>query len=206
MSGIIGRKIGMTTFFEQNGMHFPCTIIQAGPCVILQIKNLEKDGYSSIQLGFEDKNKKKTSKPLLGHFKIVSVSPKKKLAEFRCNETKEFKVGQYVDVNIFSEGDLVDITSVSKGKGFQGVIKRHGFSGVGQSSHGQHNRLRSPGSIGAGSDPSRVFKGMLMGGRMGGRNITINNLRLLKIDIEKNLLLVKGSIPGCNNGYVLIRK
>ncbi|AGC66912.1 50S ribosomal protein L3 [Candidatus Uzinura diaspidicola str. ASNER] len=206
MSGIIGRKIGMTNFFEQNGKHIPCTIIQAGPCVILQIKNIERDGYNSIQLGFEDKIKKKTSKPLFGHFKKVSVSPKKKLAEFKCKIPNNFKIGQYVDVNIFTEGDLVDITSVSKGKGFQGVVKRHGFSGVGQSSHGQHNRLRSPGSIGAGSDPSRVFKGMLMGGRMGGRNVTIHNLRLLKIDIEKNLLLVKGSISGYNSGYVLIRK
>jgi len=206
MSGLIGRKIGMTNIFDQNGKHIPCTIIQAGPCVILQIKNLERDGNASIQLGFEDKNKKKTSKPLLGHFKKVSVSPKRKLAEFRYNIPSNFKVGQYVDVNIFSEGDLVNITSVSKGKGFQGVVKRHGFSGVGQSSHGQHNRLRAPGSIGAGSDPSRVFKGMLMSGRMGGRNITIHNLKLLKIDIEKNILLVKGSVPGHNNGYVLIRK
>lgn len=204
MSGLIGRKIGMTTFFEQNGKHLPCTIIQAGPCVILQIKNIARDGSSSIQLGYEDKNK--TSKPLLGIFKKVSVSPKKKLAEFRYNNAKKLKVGQYVDVNIFNEGDIVNITSVSKGKGFQGVIKRHGFSGVGQSSHGQHNRLRAPGSIGAGSDPSRVFKGMLMGGRMGGRNITNHNLRLLKIDIEKNLLLIKGPISGWKNGYVLIRK
>ena len=154
MSGIIGRKIGMTNFFEQNGKHIPCTIIQAGPCVILQIKNIERDGYTSIQLGFEDKNKKNTSKSLLGHFKKVSVSPKRKLAEFRSKvstkEFKVFKVGHYLDVNIFSEGDLLDITSVSKGKGFQGVVKRHGFSGVGENSHGQHNRLRAPGSIGAG--------------------------------------------------------
>lgn len=206
MSGIIGRKIGMTNFFEQNGKHFPCTIIQAGPCVILQIKNIERDGYSSIKLGFEDKKKKKTSKSDMGTFKKVSVSPKKKIAEFRCKNPNNFKVGQYIDVKIFSEGDLVDITSVSKGKGFQGVVKRHGFSGVGQSTHGQHNRLRAPGSIGAGSDPSRVFKGMLMGGRMGGRKITTHNLRLLKIDIEKNLFLVKGSMAGYNSGYVLIRK
>lgn len=206
MSGIIGRKIGMTNLFEQNGKHIPCTVITAGPCVILQIKKNYKDGYTSVQLGYEDKNKKKTSKPLLGHFKKVSVSPKKKLAEFRCNFPTNLKTGHYVDVNIFSEGDLVDITSVSKGKGFQGVVKRYRFSGVGQSSHGQHNRLRAPGSIGAGSDPSRVFKGMRMGGRMGGRNITIHNLKLLKVDIEKNILIVKGSIPGHNNRYVLIRK
>jgi large subunit ribosomal protein L3 len=205
MSGIIGRKIGMTNLFEQNGKHIPCTVIHAGPCVILQIKNIDRDGYTSVQLGYEP-NKKKTSKQLLGHFKKVSVSPKKKLAEFRCNFTTKLKVGHYVDVNIFSEGDLVDITSVSKGKGFQGVVKRHGFSGVGQRSHGQHNRLRAPGSIGAGSDPSRVFKGMRMGGRMGRKNITIHNLKLLKIDIEKNLLIVKGSIPGYNRRYVLIRK
>lgn len=206
MSGIIGRKIGMTNLFKQNGKHIPCTVIKAGPCVILQIKQINTDGYTSVQLGYEDKNKKKTSKPLLGHFKKVSVSPKKKIAEFRCNFPNKLKVGHYVDVNLFSEGDLVDITSISKGKGFQGVVKRHRFSGVGQSSHGQHNRLRAPGSIGAGSDPSRVFKGMRMGGRMGGRNITIHNLRLLKIDIEKNILMVKGSIPGHNTRYVLIKK
>lgn len=206
MSGIIGRKIGMTNLFDQNGKHIPCTVIHAGPCVILQIKNIDIDGYTSVQLGYEDKKKKKISKPLLGHFKKVSVYPKKKLAEFRCNFPNNLKVGHYVDVNIFSEGDLVDITSVSKGKGFQGVVKRHGFSGVGQSSHGQHNRLRAPGSIGAGSDPSRVFKGMRMGGRMGGKNVTVQNLRLLKIDIEKNLLIVKGSIPGYNTRYVLIKK
>lgn len=206
MAGIIGRKIGMTNLFTENGRNLPCTIIQAGPCVVLQIKNMAKDGYNSVQLGFEDKKKKKTSKPLFGHFKKVSVSPKKKLVEFRCNFSNDLKIGHFVDVNIFSEGDLVDITSVSKGKGYQGVVKRHGFSGVGQSTHGQHNRLRAPGSIGAGSDPSRVFKGMRMSGRMGVKNITIHNLNLLKIDIEKNLLLVKGSIPGSNTRYVLIRK
>lgn len=206
MSGIIGRKIGMTNLYEQNGKHFSCTVIHAGPCVILQIKNSNGDGYNSIQVGFEDEDKNKTSKPLLGHFKKVSVSPKKKISEFECHFPNELKVGHYVDVNIFSEGDLVNITSVSKGKGFQGVVKRHGFSGVGESSHGQHNRLRAPGSIGAGSDPSRVFKGMRMSGRMGGRNITIHNLKLLKIDIEKNLLIVKGSFPGYKNRYVLIRK
>lgn len=206
MSGIIGRKIGMTNLYEQNGKQISCTVIHAGPCVILQIKKSDIDGYNSVQVGFEDQKKKKTSKPLLGHFKKVSVSPKKKISEFECHFPNELKVGHYVDVNIFSEGDLVKITSVSKGKGFQGVVKRHGFSGVGESSHGQHNRLRAPGSIGAGSDPSRVFKGMRMGGRMGGRNITIHNLKLLKIDIEKNLLIVKGSIPGYNTRYVLIRK
>lgn len=205
MSGIIGRKIGMTHLFEKNGKHIPCTIIQAGPCSILQIKNSDKN-ISSIQLGFENKNKKNTSKPLIGHFKKASVSPKKKIAEFVWKFINEFKVGHYIEANIFTEGDLVKITSVSKGKGFQGVVKRHGFSGVGQSSHGQHNRLRAPGSIGAGSDPSRVFKGIKMGGRMGGRNITIHNLKLLKIDNEKNLLIIKGSIPGPYKGYVLIKK
>lgn len=204
MSGLIGKKIGMTNFFEQNGKHIPCTVIHAGPCVILQIKNINRDGYTSVQLGFE--NKKKTSKPLMGHFKKVSVSPKKKLVEFEWDFPNNLKEGHYLDVNIFSEGDLVSITSISKGKGFQGVVKRHGFSGVGSRTHGQHNRLRAPGSIGAGSNPSRVFKGMRMGGRMGGRNVTIHNLRLLKIDIEKNLLIVKGSIPGPNTRYVLIKK
>lgn len=206
MSGIIGRKIGMTNLYEQNGKHIPCTVIHAGPCVILQLKNNTIDGYNSVQLGFEDEDKNKTSNPILGHFKKVSVSPKKKINEFECYFPNELKVGHYVDVDIFSEGDLVNITSVSKGKGFQGVVKRHGFSGVGESSHGQHNRLRAPGSIGAGSDPSRVFKGMRMSGRMGGRNITIHNLKLLKIDIEKNILIVKGAVPGHNTRYVLIRK
>lgn len=206
MSGIIGRKIGMTNLYEQNGKHIPCTVISAGPCVVLQIKNRNIDGYNSVQVGFEDKNKKKTSKSLFGHFKKVSVTPKKKISEFECHFPNELKVGHYIDVRIFSEGDLVNITSVSKGKGFQGVVKRHGFSGVGESSHGQHNRLRAPGSIGAGSDPARVFKGTRMGGRMGGRKITIHNLKLLKIDIEKNLLIVKGAIPGSNTRYVLIKK
>lgn len=206
MSGIIGRKIGMTNLYEQNGKHISCTVIHAGPCVILQIKNNDIIRSNSVQLCFEDEDKNKTSKPLLGHFKKVSVSPKKIISEFECHFPNELKVGHYVDVNIFSVGDLVNITSVSKGKGFQGVVKRHGFSGVGEKSHGQHNRLRAPGSIGAGSDPSRVFKGMRMSGRMGGRNITIHNLKLLKIDIEKNILIVKGCIPGYNTRYVLIRK
>lgn len=209
MSGIIGRKIGMTNLYEKNCKHTPCTVIHAGPCVIIQLKNSDIDEYNSVQIGFDEdnnNNNNNTSKALLGHFKKVSVSPKKKINEFECNFPNELKVGHYVDVDIFSEGDLVNITSVSKGKGFQGVVKRHGFSGVGERSHGQHNRLRAPGSIGAGSDPSRVFKGMRMSGRMGGRNITIHNLKLLKIDIEKNLLIVKGALPGYNSRYVLIRK
>ncbi|XOD69111.1 MAG: 50S ribosomal protein L3 [Flavobacteriales bacterium AspAUS03] len=206
MSGIIGKYTGMISLFDENGKNIPCSVVEAGPCVVLQIKILEKDGYSSVQLGFDAKKEKNTSKALQGHFKKAGTSPKKKLVEFYGDFIDDLKTGDQVKVDLFNEGEFVDITGVTKGKGFQGVVKRHGFSGVGESTHGQHNRLRAPGSIGAGSDPSRVFKGTSMAGRMGGGNITIQNLRVLKVDLEKNLLIIKGSVPGPKNSYLIIRR
>jgi large subunit ribosomal protein L3 len=206
MSGIIGKKIAMTSLFDENGKNIPCTIIQAGPCVVTQVRTEEKDGYKSVQLGFDDAKEKNTSAALKGHFKKAGTTPKRKLVEFYGAFVDELELGKEVTVDIFKEGEYVDITGVSKGKGFQGVVKRHGFGGVGQATHGQHNRLRAPGSIGAGSDPSRVFKGMRMAGRMGGKNVTIQNLNVVKIDNEENLLIVKGAIPGPKNSYVIIRK
>lgn len=204
MSGIIGKYIGMTSIFDENGFNIPCSIIEAGPCPVIQIRTIEIDGYSSVQLGFDDK--KHINRPLKGHFNKVNILPKKKLVEFKGDFVKKLKLGDMVRVDIFHEGEYVNITSLSKGKGFQGVVKRHGFSGVGQSSHGQHNRLRAPGSIGAGSDPSRVFKGTRMAGKMGNKNVTIKNLKVLKINIEKNFLIVKGSIPGSNKTYLTIKR
>ncbi len=206
MSGIIGKKIAMTSLFDENGKNIPCTIIQAGPCVVTQVRTEEKDGYKSVQLGFDDAKEKNTSAALKGHFKKAGTTPKRKLVEFYGAFVDELELGKEVTVDIFKEGEYVDITGVSKGKGFQGVVKRHGFGGVGQATHGQHNRLRAPGSIGAGSDPSRVFKGMRMAGRMGGKNVTVQNLNVVKIDNEENLLIVKGAIPGPKNSYVIIRK
>ncbi len=206
MSGIIGKKIAMTSLFDENGKNIPCTIIQAGPCVVTQVRTEEKDGYKSVQLGFDDAKEKNTPAALKGHFKKAGTTPKRKLVEFYGAFVDGLELGKEVTVDIFKEGEYVDITGVSKGKGFQGVVKRHGFAGVGQATHGQHNRLRAPGSIGAGSDPSRVFKGMRMAGRMGGKNVTIQNLNVVKIDNEENLLIVKGAIPGPKNSYVIIRK
>lgn len=206
MSGIIGKKIAMTSLFDENGKNIPCTIIQAGPCVVTQVRTEEKDGYKSVQLGFDDAKEKNTSAALKGHFKKAGTTPKKKLVEFYGDFVDELELGKEVTVDLFGEGEYVDITGVSKGKGFQGVVKRHGFGGVGQATHGQHNRLRAPGSIGAGSDPSRVFKGMRMAGRMGGKNVTVQNLNVVKIDKEQNLLIVKGAIPGPKNSYVIIRR
>ncbi len=206
MSGIIGKKIGMTSLFNEEGKNIPCTVIQAGPCSVLQVRTIEKDGYKSVQLGFDDKSEKNVSKALAGHFKKAGSTPKAKLVEFYREFVDEVKVGEEVTVNLFAEGEYVDVTGTSKGKGFQGVVKRHNFGGVMQASHGQHNRLRAPGSIGAGSDPSRVFKGMRMAGRMGGEQVTVQNLQVLKVDEEQNLLVVKGAIPGAKNSYVIIRK
>lgn len=206
MSGIIGKKIAMTSLFDENGKNIPCTIIQAGPCIVTQVRTEEKDGYKSVQLGFDDAKEKNTSAALKGHFKKAGTTPKHKLVEFYGEFADSLNLGDEVKVDVFHEGEYVDITGVSKGKGFQGVVKRHGFAGVGQSTHGQHNRLRAPGSIGAGSDPSRVFKGMRMAGRMGGKNVTVQNLNVLKIDVEQNLLIVKGAIPGPKNSYVIVRK
>ncbi|MGV4415163.1 50S ribosomal protein L3 [Chryseobacterium sp. T1] len=205
MSGIIGKKIGMTSLFDENGKNLPCTVIKAGPCAILQVRTLEVDGYSAVQLGFDDKSEKNVGKALAGHFKKAGSTPKAKLVEFH-DGFADAKIGEEVNVELFNEGEYVDVTGTSKGKGFQGVVKRHNFGGVMQATHGQHNRLRAPGSIGAGSDPSRVFKGMRMAGRMGGKQVTVQNLQVLKVDQEQNLLVVKGAVPGAKNSYVIIRK
>ena len=197
MSGLIGKKIGMTSIYDNSGKNVPCTILQVGPCIITQIKTEEKDGYSSFQLGFDDKTKE-SNKATQGHFKKSKSSPKRKLVEFSGYEG-EFKVGDKINVDHFFEGEYVDVTGISKGKGFQGVVKRHGFSGVGDSTHGQHNRNRAPGSIGAGSDPSRVFKGMRMAGQTGSAKVKALNLKVIKVMTEENLLLVKGSVQGHNN-------
>ena len=205
MSGLIGKKIGMTSIFDENGKNIPSTVIEAGPCVVTQVRTMEVDGYEALQLGFDDKTEKHATKADLGHFKKAGTSAKKKVVEFQSFEG-EFKLGDNITVELFNEGEFVDVQGVSKGKGFQGVVKRHGFGGVGQATHGQHNRLRAPGSVGASSYPSRVFKGMRMAGRMGGENVKVQNLRVLKVVAEKNLLVVKGAIPGCKNSYVIIQK
>ena len=205
MSGLIGKKIGMTSIFDENGKNIPCTVIEAGPCVVTQVRTKAVDGYEAFQLGFDDKTEKHATKADLGHFKKAGPSAKRKVIEFQEFETT-YNLGDLITVDLFSEGEFVDVQGVSKGKGFQGVIKRHGFGGVGQATHGQHNRLRAPGSVGASSYPSRVFKGMRMGGRMGGVNVTIQNLRVLKVVGEKNLLVVKGCVPGHKNSYVIIQK
>ncbi len=202
--GLIGKKIGMTSIYDNSGKNVPCTILQVGPCIITQIKTEEKDGYSSFQLGFDDKTKE-SNKATQGHFKKSKSSPKRKLVEFSGYEG-EFKVGDKINVDHFLEGEYVDVTGISKGKGFQGVVKRHGFSGVGDSTHGQHNRNRAPGSIGAGSDPSRVFKGMRMAGQTGSAKVKALNLKVIKVMTEENLLLVKGSVPGHNNSYIIVQK
>ena len=205
MSGLIGKKVGMTSIFDENGKNVPCTIIEAGPCVVTQVRTKEVDGYDALQLGFDDKAEKRATKAELGHFKKASTSVKKKVVEFQGFEDN-YKLGDTITVDFFTEGEFVDITGVSKGKGFQGVVRRHGFGGVGQTTHGQHNRLRAPGSVGASSYPSRVFKGMRMAGRMGAEKVTVQNLKVLKVVAEKNLLLVKGCIPGHKNAYVTIHK
>ena len=205
MSGLIGRKIGMTSIFDENGKNIPCTVIEAGPCVVTQVRTKEVDGYEALQLGFDDKTEKHATKAAAGHFKKAGTVAKKKVVEFQGFATEQ-KLGDVIDVTIFEEGEFVDVQGVSKGKGFQGVVKRHGFGGVGQATHGQHNRLRAPGSVGASSYPSRVFKGMRMAGRMGGENVKVQNLRVLKVMADKNLLLVKGCVPGHNNSYVIIQK
>ncbi len=205
MSGIIGKKVGMTSIFGANGKYIPCTIIEAGPCVVTQVKTLEKDGYASVQLAFDEKKEKHTSSAMKGHFAKASTTPKRKIVEFKYFETEQ-TLGGVIDVNLFVEGDFVDVAGTSKGKGFQGVVKRHGFGGVGGTTHGQHDRLRAPGSLGASSWPSRVFKGMRMGGRMGGDRVKIQNLEVVKVMPEKNLLIVKGSIAGAKGSYVTIEK
>ena len=205
MSGLIGKKIGMTSIFDENGKNIPCTVIEAGPCVVTQVRTKAVDGYEALQLGFDDKKAKSSNKALDGHFKKAGTSAKRKVVEFQGYE-EEYKLGDSITVAHFEEGDFVDVSGTSKGKGFQGVVKRHGFAGVGQATHGQHNRLRAPGSIGAASYPARVFKGMKMAGRMGGEKIKVQNLRVLKVVPEKNLIVVKGAVPGHKNSYLILQK
>ena len=205
MSGIIGKKVGMTSFYDDNGKNIPCTIIEAGPCVITQIKTPDRDGYNALQLGFEEQKESRVNKPKMGHFKKANVSPKKKLVEFR-DFGGEFSLGDSVTVEIFEEGEYVDVVGTSKGKGFQGVVKRYNFRGVGDATHGQHNRMRAPGSIGAASYPARVFKGMRMAGQMGNNRVKETNLQVMKVFPDKNLLVVKGAVPGAKNSYVIVEK
>jgi large subunit ribosomal protein L3 len=205
MSGIIGKKMGMTSFFTEEGKNVPCTVIEAGPCVVTQVRTEEVDGYSAVQLGFGEAKEKNTPNALKGHFKKAGTTPKSKLAEFKYFE-REMKLGEEVLVDLFEEGEYVDVVGTSKGKGFQGVVKRHGFGGVGQATHGQHNRLRAPGSVGAASYPARVFKGMRMAGQTGNERVKILNLQVLKVDKENNVLIVKGAIPGSNGSYVIVEK
>jgi large subunit ribosomal protein L3 len=207
MSGIIGKKIGMTSFFDANGKYVPCTVIEAGPCVVTQVKTNEKDGYTALQLAFGDKKEKHTSNAMKGHFALAKSTPKRKLVEFRTFEEGK-NLGDVITADLFVEGDFVDVVGTSKGKGFQGVVKRHGFSGVGHAnkSHGQHDRERAPGSLGASSDPSRVLKGVRMGGRMGGDRKKVQNLQVVKVMADKNVILIKGSVPGAKGSYVIIEK
>ena len=196
MSGLIGKKIGMTSIFDASGKNLPCTVIEAGPCVVTQVKSVDKDGYDAIQLAFDEKKEKNTTKALQGHFAKANTTPKRVVREFtRFEQGSRKSFGEVLTVSVFEEGEFVDVSGVSKGKGFQGVVKRHGFGGVGDSTHGQHNRLRAPGSMGASSYPSRVLPGMRMAGRTGGQKVKIQNLQIIKIIPEKNLLIVKGSVP-----------
>lgn len=205
MPGLIGKKVGMTSIYSQDGKNLPCTVLEVGPCVVTQVKTNDVDGYNAIQLGWGEAKDKNTSKALQGHTQKANTSAKRKFVEFADFEG-DLELGQVLTADLFAEGDFVDIAGTSKGKGFQGVVKRHGFAGVGQATHGQHNRLRAPGSIGAGSDPSRVFKGMRMAGRMGGKRAKVQNLQVLKVDADRNLLVVKGSVPGAKNSIVIIDK
>ncbi|MEG1673965.1 MAG: 50S ribosomal protein L3 [Bacteroidales bacterium] len=205
MPGLLGKKIGMTSVFSADGKNVPCTVIEVGPCVVTQIKTIATDGYEAVQVGFQDKKEKHTTKPEMGHFAKAGVTPKRHLAEFKGYET-EYKLGDVITVDLFADVEFVDVVGTSKGKGFQGVVKRHGFGGVGQATHGQHNRLRAPGSVGACSYPARVFKGTRMAGQMGNERVTVSNLQILKVIPEHNLLLVKGSVPGCKGSIVTIEK
>jgi large subunit ribosomal protein L3 len=205
MSGIIGKKIGMTSFFDAKGKYIPCTVVEAGPCVVTQVKTNEKDGYTALQLAFDEKKEKHTSSAMKGHFALAKSTPKRKVIEFRSFEGTK-NLGDVITTEVFSEGDFVDVIGTSKGKGFQGVVKRHGFSGVGGTTHGQHDRSRAPGSLGASSDPSRVMPGMRMGGRTGGNRKKMQNLEIVKIMGDKNLILIKGSVPGAKGSYLIIEK
>ena len=203
MSGLIGKKIGMTSIFDANGKNIPCTVVEVGPCVVTQVKTVEKDGYAAVQLAYDEKRETLTTKALQGHFKKANTTPKRKLVEFKDIEAQ---LGDLVSIDVFAEGDVISVVGTSKGKGFQGVVRRHGFGGVGGQTHGQHNRGRAPGSIGACSTPSRVFKGMRMGGRMGGDRVTVDNLLVIKVLKDRNVLVLSGSVPGAKGSYVIIEK
>jgi len=205
MAGLIGKKIGMTSLFTEEGKYIPCTVLEVGPCKVTQVKTIEKDGYNALQVAYGEAKEKNTPKPMMGHFKNAKSTPKKVLAEFK-NYKDEWKLGDDITVKIFENDKFVDVVGVSKGKGFQGVVKRHGFGGVGQTTHGQHNRLRAPGSIGASSYPSRVFKGMRMAGQTGVQTVKAINLEVVKIIAEENLMIVKGNVPGYKGAYVKIIK
>jgi large subunit ribosomal protein L3 len=209
MPGIIGKKIGMTSLFTADGINVPATLIEAGPCFVTQVKTVETDGYAAVQIGFGKRKARRTTKALAGHFAKAGVEPLQKLAEFRPDAehtVESYKAGQQLGADFFVEGDFVDVIGTSKGKGFQGVVKRHNFAGVGGQTHGQHNRLRHPGSIGACSWPSRVFKGMRMAGRMGGNRVKVQNLKVLRVLAERNLVVVSGSVPGAKNSFVYLEK
>ena len=206
MQGLIGKKVGMTSIFDENGKNIPCTVLQAGPCVVTQVKTIEKDGYNAVQLGFEDKKEKHSNKAEMGHFKKVNTAPKRKVMEFTGFEAGKIKEGEVLTAELFNGETLIDVRGWSKGKGFQGVVKRHGFAGVGGQTHGQHNRGRAPGSLGASSFPSRVLPGMRMAGRMGGNQVMSMDLKVVRIMPENNILIVKGSVPGPKGGYVIISK
>ena len=204
MAGLIGKKIGMTSMFSEEGKNIPCTIIEAGPCTVTQIKTKETDGYDAVQISFDEQKESRLSKALLGHYKKAKAAPSKKLAEVTFDS--EVSLGDSLNVDSFVEGEFVTVTGTSKGKGFQGVVKRHGFAGVGDATHGQHNRMRAPGSIGAASYPARVFKGMRMAGQMGNTRVKVENLQIMKVMNEKNIMIVKGAVPGSKNSYVIIEK
>jgi large subunit ribosomal protein L3 len=206
MQGLIGKKVGMTSLFDENGKNIPCTVLQAGPCVVTQIKTVEKDGYNSVQLGFDDKKEKHTTKAEMGHFRKANTTPKRKLLEFTGFEPGQVQVGEVITASFFESDLIVDVRGWAKGKGFQGVVKRHGFAGVGGQTHGQHNRGRAPGSLGASSFPSRVLPGMRMAGRTGGHQVESMDLRVVKLMAEENIIIVKGSVPGPKGGYVIITK
>ena len=205
MPGLIGKKIGMTSVFDKDGKNIPCTVIQAGPCTVTQVKTVDTDGYAAVQLAFDEKKLKNTPKAEQGHFSKANTTPKKKVIELK-GFVKDWKAGDVITVDYFNDDTWLDVSGISKGKGFQGVVKRYNFAGVNDATHGQHNRLRAPGSLGASSYPSRVFKGMRMGGQTGNRKIKILNLRVVKIVPENNLLIVKGSVPGSNGSYLIIEK
>jgi large subunit ribosomal protein L3 len=205
MPGLIGKKIGMTSIFDKDGKNIPCTVIQAGPCTVTQVKTVESDGYAAVQMAFDEKKEKNTPKAEQGHFAKANTTPKKKVIELK-GFVKHWKTGDVITVDYFHDDIWLDVSGMSKGKGFQGVVKRHNFAGVNDATHGQHNRLRAPGSLGASSYPSRVFKGMRMGGQMGNKKVKILNLRVMKIVPENNLLILKGSVPGSNGSYLIIEK